>query len=234
MIYVFCATSGRGEQAERIVNNSLTTSSCHVILIVGGNEIRFHELSHKQLSDVSGYSDRIDVLFEPYSSSFSYATNAGWGWLRNKVGKDKNVLALATADDTEFLGGWYEAALNCYNDKFPEKDGLLFLNNISTLTPQNVGRTGACIVSAKFCDLYMGGWLVAPYYHCNGLDVEYAGVAEKYGRREFCPEAKIKHLMVDWERAHNSEQRLIGLATNKARAGRGWRYDIKAPWRHWK
>lgn len=231
MINVFCATSGREEQAERIVENLFTSSLCHIVLIVGGGRSQFLELS-----DQFYHVERLSILCEPYSPSFSYSVNAGWGDIRDRIGNDKNILALATADDMEFLPGWHDLALDCYKDKFPDKDGLLFLNDITTdvvLTPQNVGRTGACVVSAKFCDLYMGGWLVSPYYHCNGLDVEYAGVAEKHGKRSYCPEAKVKHLMFGWETAKNSEQRQIGIATNKARAGRGWLYDIEAPWRYW-
>lgn len=230
MIHIFCASTGRGGQSERIIDNVLNTSPGLICMVLSNDNVLYN--LHARFA----YYSRLNLFFEPYSPSFSYGINAGWGRIRYRD-PSKNILACAVADDMEFLDGWYKAALNCYNDKFPEKDGLLFLNDITTdvvRTPQNVGRTGACVVSAKFCDLYMGGWLVSPYYHCNGLDVEYAGVAEKHGKRAYCPEAQVKHLMFGWEIAKDSEQRKIGIATNKARAKRGWLYDIEAPWRYWK
>lgn len=228
MIHVFCATRGRPKIAEQLIHNLVDTSDCEIIIIVGQNEDEF-----KALTKLG--SKRVSIYFEPYSPSFSYSVNAGWGRVRYQVGTDKNILGIATADDHKFKDGWHGAALKCYNEQFPSRDGLMFLHDITTATKNTprLGKAGPCVVSAKFCDLYMGGWLVSPYYHCNALDTEYAGVAELHDKLGYCPESVVQHLMHDWKHTKNAEQRKLGMKAVQARCKRGYKYDLLASWRHW-
>lgn len=231
MIYVVCATKGRLETAERLLCNLFDKSNCNITFVVGQNENEF-----KALTAIKNKlkSERVSVYFEPYSPSFSYSINAGWGRVRYQLGTDKNILGLATANDHLYYQDWDKKALKCYHEQFPERDGLMFLRVLGP-TGQDAPRwTGACVVSARFCDLYMGGWLVPPYYHCSAVDTEYAGVSQYHGKRGYCSEAISKHLLRNWKHVKQSEQRKIGIATAVARGERGYIYDILAPWRYWK
>lgn len=232
MIYVFCATATKRGHGQRIIKNLLDTSQSKIVMIVGLNKNYLDELTNFKNSLSEEEQSRIQIFFEPYSPSFSYAINAGWARIRHNIGNDKNILASATADDMEFKEGWYDTALKHYNKHFLEKDGLMFLNDLRART--NIGRNGLCVVSAKFSDIYMAGWLVSPYYHVSGIDIEYAGVADKFGKRAFCKEAKVFHLLADWSKTEHSEQRKMGLFLINDRPKRGYIYDIVAPWRHWK
>lgn len=231
MVYVFCATKGKPKIAEQLLRNLFGESSCNIIFIVGQSWDEFRTLTavRDELK-----SERISVYFEPYSPSFSYSINAGWGRLRYQLGTDRNILGLATADDHVYYQDWDKKVLKCYHEQFPEQDGLMFLHVLGPTGQGAPGWTGPCVVSAKFCDLYMGGWLVPPYYHCNAIDTEYAGVAKLHGKRERCLESVVKHLLHDWKRTENSEQRKMGIATAIGRGTRGYKYDILAPWRYWK
>jgi hypothetical protein len=230
VIHVICATKGRSETAEQLLRNLYDDSNCDIIFVVGQNWEEFEALVAVK-NELK--SNRVSIYFEPYSPSFSYSINAGWGRLRYQLGTDKNILALATTDDHIYHQGWDKAILECYREQFPEQDGLTFFRVIGPTGAGAPTWTGACVASAKFCDLYMGGWLVAPYYHCNGIDTEYAGVSQFHGKREYCSKALSQHLLHDWERIKGSEQRQIGVNAAVDRADRGYVYDILAPWRHW-
>lgn len=237
MIYVFCATKGRLKQAKRTIRNLVDTSDCNIIMTVAQNRGEFLELvDFKHEIIPGGRLDRLILSFEPFSPSFSYAINASWGRLREWIGNDLNILGLATCDDNDFKDGWDTAILKCYKETFPDRDGLMFMNDLRATESKskNVGKTGLCVVSAKFCDLYMGGWLVSPYYHCSGIDMEYAGVSEHHGKQAFCEESKLYHLMYEWEKTVDSEQRKLGIFLMGDRPKRGYVYDIRARWRYWK
>lgn len=232
MIYAFCATRGRLEMAEQLIHSLFDTSDCKIIIIVGQSVSEFKALTRFK----DGLkSERVSIYFEPYSPSFSYSINAGWGRIRYQFGTGKNILGMAVADDHKFKDGWHDAALKCYNEQFPERDGLMFLHDLTTATQNTprLGKAGPCVVSAKFCDLYMGGWLVSPYYHCNALDTEYAGVSGFHDRLGYCPESIVQHLMHDWKHVENSEQRKLGIVAARERVKRGYKYDLIAPWRYW-
>lgn len=237
MINVFVATMGRLNQAKRIIRNLYDTSDCNIIMAVGQNQEEFLELvefKHKTLP--GGKLHKLTLHFEPYSPSFSYAINASWGRLREYIGTSQNILGLATCDDNDFKDGWDVAMLKCYESTFPNRDGLMFMNDLRAMESKskNVGKTGLCVVSAKFCDRYMGGWLVSPYYHCSGIDMEYAGISEQHGKQAFCEDSQLYHLMHEWEKTKNSEQRKLGIFLMNDRPKRDYIYDIHARWRHWK
>ena len=228
MIHVICATI-REQQAKRIIDNLLDTSLGNIHVVVGLYRDLFDTLVNYR------NHDRLWISFEEYSPSYSYAVNAVWGKLRNSFGIDHNLLALSTTDDSEYKTGWYEALGTCYDEQFPDHDGLMFLNDLRAeeMKVPNIGENGISLKSAKFCDKHMGGWLESPHYHCNSLDLENAGVAKLHGKCGFCPDAKTYHLLVDFDIQVNSEQYLIATDTFKAREKRGFIYDIIAPWRYW-
>ena len=232
MIYVICATATRLDHAKRIIENLLSTSDAQIAMVVGLYRSYFESLVDFKHLLPEHVRSRVELYFEPYSPSFSYSVNAGWGRIRNQVGSSENIIAIATTDDNEFREGWGSTALQCYKEQFPNQDGLMFLNDLRATT--NIGRNGNCLVSAKFTDLYMAGWLVSPFYHCNGIDMEYAAVAEKHGKLGFCSDAEIYHLMVDWEHTQCSEHRLLFSDIFPSRQKRGFKYDFGAPWRYWR
>lgn len=231
-LYVISGTN-RPEVAKRFASNLLETSQCEIILVANPKIEIFNNLLTYRQSFPPNMRGRIKVYYAPYATGFVQAVNHGWGRLRKEdVGTDKNILAFLSSDDYEFHPGWYEAALSCYKKSFPERDGLMFMRD--HCAPANRPKTGLAIVSAKFCDLYLGGWIAPPWYITSGIDTEYVGVAEKHGKCAACPDANIKHLLHDWKRTYESEQRRLAILIMNSRAEHGWPYDIEAPWRHWR
>lgn len=234
MITAFCGTR-RFLLAEAQIERWLTKAPGRIVMIVALDKDlldQVQEFVNKLSKDEQA---RVELLFEPYSPSFSYAVNAGWGRLRQRNPSD-NILGMAMPDDQEFFDGWHDAAIKCYYDTFPEEDGLLFLNDLRALEVgnSNYGKSGISVVSAKFCDKYTGGWLVSPYHHVSGIDIEYAFVSMLHGKHAFCKEAKCRHLMLEWQHRVNSESRLLGVQLMYDRIKRNCVYDIIAPWRYWK
>ena len=233
MIYFFCGTR-RLTPAKNQIERWLKYAPGPMFLVVGldldifeGIQEFINELSESE-------QERVTLIFEPYSQSFSYAVNAGWGRVRAE-NPGENILAMAGPDDQEFYPNWHEAALEYYHKSFPDLDGLLFLNDLraSDVSNANYGKSGLCLISAKFCDKYMGGWLVSPYHHVSGIDIEYAFVSMLHGKHAFCAEAKCRHLMLEWQHRVNSESRLLGVQLMYDRIKRNCIYDIEAPWRYW-
>lgn len=230
-LYVISGTN-RPEVAKKFTQNLLETSKCQIILVANPKMSVFDKLLVYKHSLPVGWVFRVTLLFSPYAVGFAQAVNYGWAKLREDLGNDKNVLAFLSSDDYEFHPGWYDAALDCYEKSFPERDGLMFMRDHAA--PADRPKTGLAIVSAKFCDLYLGGWIAPPWYHTSGIDTEYVGVAEKHGKCASCSDANIRHLMHEWERTRDSEQRRLAILVMNDRASRGWPYDIEAPWRHWR
>lgn len=230
-LYAISGTN-RPKVAERFTLNLLETSQCDIILVASPKVEFFDQLLAYRRSFPPTMGSRIAVYFSPYTVGFAQAVNLGWAKLREDIGNDKNILAFISSDDYEFYPGWYEAALNCYGQSFPERDGLMFMRDHTA--PKSRPKTGLAIVSAKFCDLYLGGWIAPPWYHTSGIDTEYAGVAEKYGKCAACPDAHVKHLLYDWKMTHDSEQRRLAILVMNDRAKHGWPYDIESCLRYWK
>lgn len=224
MINIICATKGRPEQAKRIIKDIVDTSPCHLYMTVSWDRKEFNAL---RLFVKKMETDQVHLIFDRVSTSFAAAVNRQWGKIRYKAPK-QNHYAIATADDMEFLPGWHEAAMDCYQELFPEEDGALFLND---LTSRN--QIGMTLVTAKFCDKYMGGWLVTPYYWCNWIDMEYDYISKLHGKRGYCPNAKVRHLLVDWDEVKYSEHMVVGTAIFESRKQRNFCFE-PAPWRYWK
>lgn len=235
MIIGICATTRPGLGKDQI-NQWLSTTNAPLIMIVALYVELFEQLQDfvNQLS--KDERDVVELTFEPYSPSFVYAVNAAWGRLRQRDPSD-NLLAMPLADDQEFFcNSWNEVATEHYYQSFPEEDGLMFLNDRRAMETNdaNYGRSGLSVMSAKFCDKYMAGWLASPYHHVSGLDIEGAHVAMLHGKYTFCPEAEYRHLMLEWDFGANSEARHLGVLLEFDRIKRNCVYDIIAPWRYWK
>lgn len=223
MINIISASKGRPDQAKRIIKDIVDTSPCRLYMTVSWDQGEFNDLKRfvKRMD-----TNQIRLTFDKYSTSFATAVNRQWGKIRSRAPK-KNHYGIATADDMKFLPGWYEAAMDCYEKQFPEKDGCLFLND---LTSKN--QIGMTLVTAKFCDKYMGGWLVTPYYWCNWIDMEYDYISKMHGKHGYCPGAKVKHLLVDWEEVKYSEHMIVGTAIFDSRKQRDFHFE-PAPWRYY-
>jgi len=230
---MFCATHGRLAHAKRTVQNVLDTSDCHIIMIVGQSRPEYEELS--QYVESLPHKSRVSVVFYEESKSFSDAINTAWGLVR-QTWPGENILGLATADDMEFKPKWFTHAMICYDRYLPERDGLMFLNDLKApeMNVPNVGANGLCMVSAKFCDLYMAGWLVSPFYPCNWIDIEYAEVAKKHNKMLYCPDANVYHLLIGWDETFNSQEFRDAKDTYYRRLEEGFPYPEAAPWRHWR
>lgn len=233
IITAFCGTR-RFLLAEAQIERWLSQAPGPIMMIVGLDQdlfIQVQEFVDKLSEDEQA---RVELIFEPYSPSFSYAVNAGWGRTRQKD-QSKNILGMACPDDQEFFPGWHDAAVEYYYKTFPEEDGLVFLNDLRAIEVgnSNYGRSGISVVSAKFCDKYMGGWLASPYHHVSGIDMEYAQLSMLHGKHGFCYKAKCRHLMLEWQHRVNSESRLLGVQLMYDRIKRNCIYDIMAPWKYW-
>jgi len=158
-LYVISGTN-RPEVAKKFTLNLLETSQCEIILVANPKVEIFNQLVAYKQSFPPDARNRIKVHYAPYVIGFGQAVNLGWAKLREEIGNDKNILAFLSSDDYEFHPGWYEAALNCYRKFFPDRDGLMFMRDHAA--PIEKPKAGLAIVSAKFCDLYLGGWIAPP------------------------------------------------------------------------
>jgi len=124
---------------------------------------------HSKLSETIGYWDVLNECIEPLEMREPFV------WL---------------ADDIAPQEGWFEQAVDCFQDNFPKGLGLVVLNDL------HLKDGGAAFGMTTKAWLYViFGYPRLPYLFGHGLlDTLIADRSKDLGRYYFCEEAVMEHL----------------------------------------
>lgn len=102
--------------------------------------------------------------------------------------------AIFLNDDMEIEPGAIEALIKCFEEKFPDTDGLVGMNQY--LIPTG-SKCAAWLAGRRFISRFPNGEILYPEYHGRFSDSELMLVASDLNKFYWCEEAKIKHWQPD-------------------------------------